>query len=174
TQHSIQRGALEAVIVTPAGRPLRIYSIHLCHLTPATRLPQVEALLDIYRRAPAEGGAWCGGHPDPAAGWTEGAMPPMPREAVLMGDFNFTPESEEYDRMVGPMSARYGRVNALDGLVDGWVAGGHGEHEGVTSKHGRIDYVFVSASLAARVEQARIDERATGSDHQPLWLELDV
>jgi hypothetical protein len=34
----------------------------------ATRLPQVEALLDIHTRAPSEGGAWCGGHPEPVAG----------------------------------------------------------------------------------------------------------
>jgi len=37
------------------------------------------ARLAIHARAPAEGGAWCGGHPDPATGWTEGAMPPMPQ-----------------------------------------------------------------------------------------------
>ena len=84
TQHSIQQGTLEAVIEAPFG-PLRVYSVHLSHLDAATRLPQVAALLDIHRRAPGEGGAWCGGHPDPSAGWTEGAMPPMPRDADLHG-----------------------------------------------------------------------------------------
>ena len=53
TQHSIQQGALEAVIVTERAGPVRIYSIHLSHLSAATRLPQVEALLDIQRRAPS-------------------------------------------------------------------------------------------------------------------------
>src|SRR5262245_41168361 len=87
-RHSIQQGLLEAVI-DPGSGPLRIYSVHLSHLAPETRLPQIEAVLDILRRAPLEGGAWCGGHPDPAAGWLEGEMPPMPHEHVLMGDLNF-------------------------------------------------------------------------------------
>ncbi len=174
TQHSIQQGALEAVIRSAGGTPLRVYSVHLSHLAPATRLPQVAALLEIAARAPAEGGAWCGGHPSSAEGWTEGDMPPMPREAVLMGDFNFRPESEEYDRIVGPLSARYGRLGSLEGFVDGWVAAGHGEHEGVSCGDQRIDYIFVAAAWRDRVRSAWIDEAAQGSDHQPIGILLDA
>jgi endonuclease/exonuclease/phosphatase family metal-dependent hydrolase len=174
-QHSIQQGALEAVIVTERAGPVRIYSLHLSHLSPATRMPQVEALLAIHARAPNEGGAWCGGHPEPDAGWTEGEMPPMPAEAILMGDFNFEWNAAEYDRIVGPMSARYGRLNNRAGFVDAWVAAGHNEGEGATIPEGRrIDYCFISAALASRVSSARIDTRATGSDHQPLWVEMDL
>src|SRR5438309_42953 len=90
TQHSIQQGTLEAVIVTERAGPVRVYSVHLSHLSIATRMPQIDALLDIHSRAPSEGGAWCGGHPDPEAGWTEGEMPPMPADAILLGDFNVT------------------------------------------------------------------------------------
>jgi endonuclease/exonuclease/phosphatase family metal-dependent hydrolase len=174
TQHSIQQGALEAVVRSERGTPLRVYSTHLSHLSAATRLPQVDALLDIHRRAPSEGGAWCGGHPSAAAGWTEGEMPPMPREAVLMGDFNFRPDSEEYRRIVGPDSDGYGRLNNLDGFVDSWVAAGHAEHEGVTCDGQRIDYIFVVAAWRDRIRSAWIDERAQGSDHQPIGIELDV
>ena len=174
-QHSIQQGALEAVIVTERAGPLRFYSVHLSHLNPATRLPQVEALLDIHARAPGEGGAWCGGHPEPDAGWTEGEMPPMPAEAILMGDFNFTWRATEYDRIVGPTSERYGRLNRLTGFVDAWVAAGHAEDEGATADNGkRIDFCFVSAALAGRVQAARIDANAAGSDHQPLWVDIDL
>jgi len=60
TQPSIQQGALEAVVVTPSAGPVRVYSVHLSHLSPALRMPQVEKLLDIHARAPSEGGAWCG------------------------------------------------------------------------------------------------------------------
>jgi endonuclease/exonuclease/phosphatase family metal-dependent hydrolase len=175
TQHSIQQGALEAVIVTERAGPVRIYSLRFSHLSSATRLPQVEALLAIHARAPSEGGAWCGGHPDPEARWTEGEMPPMPAEAIVMGDFNFTWNAPEYDRVVGPMSARYGRLNNLAGFVDAWVAAGHREDEGATIGAGtRIDYCFVSAGLAPRVKSARIDTGAVGSDHQPLWVEMDL
>ena len=174
-QHSIQQGALEAVIVTAGAGAVRIYSVHLSHLASATRLPQVEALLSIHARAPGEGGAWCGGHPEPEAGWTEGEMPPMPAEAILMGDFNFEHGAAEYARLVGPQSAKYGRLNHLTGFVDAWVAAGHREDEGATIDSGaRIDYCFVSSALAPRVRSARIDTGASGSDHQPVWVEMDL
>jgi endonuclease/exonuclease/phosphatase family metal-dependent hydrolase len=173
-QHSIQRGALEAVVVTERAGPVRIYSVHLSHLSPATRLPQVDALLDVHARAPGEGGAWCGGHPEPEAGWTEGEMPPMPADAILMGDFNFAWNAPEYDRIVGP-SSKLGRLNRLTGFVDAWVAAGHREDEGATlGKERRIDYCFISATLAGRVRSCRIDSEATGSDHQPVWIEMDL
>lgn len=175
TQHSIQQGALEGVVITPKAGPVRIYSLHLSHLAAETRLPQVERLLDIHARAIGEGGAWCGGHPDPDAGWTEGEMPPMPAEAVLLGDFNVDRSAPEYDRIVGPLSPRYGRLNRATGFVDAWVAAGHREDEGATIPAGRrIDYCFVSASLARRVTRAWIDPSAAGSDHYPLWVEMDL
>lgn len=175
TQHSIQQGALEAVIVTERAGPVRIYSLHLSHLSGATRLPQVQALLEIHARAPGQGGAWCGGHPEPDAGWTEGEMPPMPADAIMLGDFNFAWSAPEYDRIVGPSSPLYGRLNRLTGFVDAWVAAGHREDEGATIPAGRrIDYCFVSASLAGRVKRARIDGGASGSDHYPLWIEIDL
>jgi endonuclease/exonuclease/phosphatase family metal-dependent hydrolase len=174
-QHSIQQGALEAVVVTPHAGPVRIHSLHLSHLTSETRLPQIDALLEIHQRAPSEGGAWCGGHPDPAAGWTEGEMPPMPADALLLGDFNFAWSDPEYERIVGPLARRYGRLNRLTGFVDAWVAAGHREDEGATVPDGRrIDYCFASPGLARRVVSCRIDGEAVGSDHQPLWIEMDL
>ena len=38
----------------------------------------------------------------------------------------------------------------------------------------RLDYCFVSASMGAAVGAARIDGEAAGSDHQPLWVEIDL
>jgi endonuclease/exonuclease/phosphatase family metal-dependent hydrolase len=175
TQHSIQQGALEVVIMTERAGPIRVYSVHLSHLSPMTRMPQVEALLDLHARAPAEGGAWCGGHPDPAAGWAEGRMPPMPADAMLLGDFNFEWSAPEYDRIVGAPTAKYGRLNRLTGFVDAWVAAGQREDEGATIDGGRrIDFCFVSPALAPRVRSCRIDVDAVGSDHQPVWVEMDL
>ncbi len=175
-QLSLQRCALEGVIDTKRG-PVRFYSLHLTHLADATRAPQIDALLDIHRRAPVEGGAWCGRLRDD---WSNGeALPVMPREAILMGDFNMFASSPLYDRFVGPVGP-YGRMNNPEGFVDAWVAAGHGEGEGVTCRSGsvstghRIDYCFVSASLAGLIRSARIDEQAQGSDHQPIWTEIDL
>ncbi|MEL6572395.1 MAG: endonuclease/exonuclease/phosphatase family protein [Pseudomonadota bacterium] len=173
--HSIQQGALEAVIATPLG-PIRVYSVHLSHLGPATRLPQIARLQEIITGAPSEGGAWCGGHPNPEAGWLEEDEPPMPRDVVLMGDMNFTPETEEYAAVVGAVSPRYGRLTNRDGLLDAWVLAGHAEKDGATSPGYpvRIDHCFVSASLADRVSKVWVDEAAIGSDHWPVWTEFNA
>jgi endonuclease/exonuclease/phosphatase family metal-dependent hydrolase len=175
-QLSLQRAALEGVIEAKRG-PVRFYSVHLTHLADATRAPQIEALLDIHRRAPVEGGAWCG---QPRDDWSERQpVPAMPRAAVLMGDFNLLASSPLYDRIVGPLGP-YGRMNNLEGFVDAWVVAGHDEGEGVTCRSGsvstghRIDYCFVSAVLAGLIRGARIDEQADGSDHQPIWTEIDL
>lgn len=172
-QHSIQRGVLEAVIDPFGGHPVRVYSTHLSHLCAETRLPQIDAILDIIARAPAEGGAWCGRHPEPDDGWTEGDAPPMPRDAILAGDLNFAPGGPEYEKFLGPMS-QYGRAYSREGLVDAWVAAGHDENTG-RSHHSaptRIDHVFVSGSRYEAVRAAWIDNDTEASDHYPLWVEL--
>ena len=33
---------------------------------------------------------------------------------------------------------------------------------------------YVSADLAGRIRSVRADNAAEGSDHQPLWLEIDL
>jgi endonuclease/exonuclease/phosphatase family metal-dependent hydrolase len=183
-QHSIQQTLLEGVIDTPAG-PVRVYTAHLSHLSAETRIPQIEALLDIIERAPAEGGAWCGGHPNPDAGWTEGEEPPMPRHAMLMGDLNFVPDSEQYDMIAGPVSPNYGRLVRRGGFLDAWVVAGHGENDRVTSPavdnawesgmntDSCLDYCFITVDLERHVRSVRIDNTAEASDHQPVWVEFD-
>lgn len=171
--HSIQQGILEAVIATPLG-PTRVYSVHLSHLCPATRLPQIERIKDILKTAPEEGGAWCGGHPDPSSGWLEEDEPPMPEAHILMGDMNFPPLSGEYDTLIGPRSQSYGRLTSRRGLVDAWVEAGHAEEDGSTHPEAqtRIDHCFVSADLADKVRKVWVDDQAKGSDHWPVWVEM--
>ena len=173
THHSIQQGILEAVIDAPTG-PLRAYSVHLSHLSPSTRLPQIEAMKAILSRAPEEGGAWCGGHPEPESGWIEEEEPPMPDDVVVMGDFNFRPDSAEYEAVVGTFAPPFGRLTNRRGLVDSWVAAGHDEMSGTThpAQPTRIDYIFVSAGLAPAVVSSEINDRALGSDHFPVFLDI--
>jgi len=173
---SIQRSALEGVIETDRGW-LRVYSVHLTHLSAETRLPQVQTLLDIHQRAAVEGAALCGGGLKEE--WTRDGMPPaLPGEAIFLGDFNMEPDSEEYARFTGPVSPYGGRITNPHGFVDAWVAAGNQELAGVTANmHGRdvrLDYCFVSASLLDAITAARIDNRAAGSDHPPLWVEIDL
>ncbi len=75
-------------------------------------------------------------------------MPPMPADALIMGDFNIEWSAPEYDRIVGPLTAQFGRLNRVTGFVDAWVAAGHREDAGATICSGRrIDFCFVSSSL---------------------------
>lgn len=168
--HSIQQGILEAVIDTPTLGPLRVYSVHLSHLAAFTRLPQIAAIRDILDRAPAEGGAWCGGHPNPDAGWIEEDEPPMPDRWILMGDMNFVAGSQEYDAMIGGTAPGFGRLTNRQGPLDAWVVAGNDEMAGTTYRGAtsRIDHCFVSGNLADHVVSVVVDEAASGSDHLPL------
>ena len=173
---SIQRSALEGVVETGIGL-VRFYSVHLTHLTRETRMPQIETLLEIHRRAPVEGAAISGAKV--SQDWTVDGIPPaLPADAILMGDFNFEPLSEEYDRITGPVSPYGGRVTNPEGFVDAWVAAGHDEGDGFTAdikgRSTRLDYCFVSARLRERISAARIDNEAPGSDHQPIWVDIDL
>lgn len=173
---SLQRNALEVVIDTVKG-PVRFYSVHLTHLTAETRMPQVERLLEIHRNARVEGAALTGSGLNEE--WTQDGMPPaMSGHAMLMGDFNFEPDSAEYARITGPVSPYGGRVVNPEGFIDAWVETGHDAGEGVTAdiygRPVRLDYCFVSAALRELIRSVEIDEKATGSDHQPLRISIDL
>ncbi|MFQ6018892.1 MAG: endonuclease/exonuclease/phosphatase family protein [Kiloniellaceae bacterium] len=182
-KHNMQRGALEAVLET-GERPLRVYSIHLADADSAERLAQIATLLDKHRNAPEEGGAWTGMEDGHRELWEcEAGPPPMPEEAILMGDFNLEPGSREYQALVGPWAHDGRRWNGYNMLVDAWVATGHEAASGITSpadpyRNGdrpkRIDYCFLTDGLANRLRKAWIDGNAQGSDHQPMWIELDM
>jgi len=38
----------------------------------------------------------------------------------------------------------------------------------------RLDYAFLTTDLAASVVAMEVDEQAEGSDHQPIFIELDI
>ncbi len=173
--------ALEGVVATDSG-PLRVWSIHLSSVSSRERMMQIECLLGLHVHAPAGGGAWTGAREIRGDdSWSCGAPePPMPAEAIWMGDFNSQPGSDEYDAIVGRPDPLYGRIINNGDFVDTWVAAGHAEAEGVTYPADgrfdglRLDYCFVSAPLARHVQGAWIDGDADGSDHQPVWTEIDL
>lgn len=166
---NFQRAALEVLVVTPLG-PLRIYSVHLDHLHHEERLRQIRYLKERVYAYPIEGGAITGageyGYPEP----------PHPEDFILLGDFNMTPGSPEYELLVGGVDYAEGRLRVAhhpvdasridDGETVSWVDSKRPE------RRGRLDYCFVSAGLAPRVRKAWIDSDSTGSDHQPVWVEM--
>ena len=96
----------------------------------------------------------------------------------LLGDFNMEHDSAEYERIVGPMSPYGGRITNPEGFVDAWVEAGNAIEAGTTSvvrgRAVRLDYCFVSAGLKDRIRSVRVDSDADGSDHQPVWLDIDL
>jgi endonuclease/exonuclease/phosphatase family metal-dependent hydrolase len=168
----LHRGCVEAFVETPEG-PMRVYSVHLSHISPSQRFPELQQLLDYVASAPATGVAW---NEVPAMlGWPEDETPPLlPGTAVVMGDFNFAVPSGEYERVVGSRALGKGERRPVgDHLLDAWVLAGHDEGAGESfPREGRIDHCFVTADLAGAVRAAWVDDTATGSDHFPVFVEI--
>jgi len=173
---NMRMSAIEGVIDGPLG-PLRIYVVHLGYLDGGERRLQIERLLAMVRAAPDEGGAWTGSGAYSGRDWSAGATePPMPENAVLLGDFNMPPDSPEYALVTAPEDGGKGSA-----FVDAWPAASNGEAPGFTfiyppeqseMRGQRIDYCFLSPALADKVKACRVDQEAKGSDHQPVWTEL--
>ena len=172
---ALQRGALEAVIDHPDG-PLRVYVVHLDHLLERHRVVEVGHLLRFAADAPRHGTAATG----PSRWFSASAA--VPEEFVVMGDCNMLPGSAAYVAMTGEPDYYYGHVTASDRLVDTWRLIDRDLDDGVTwwdestdfTAGTRLDYVFVTPGLAPSVVGAGIDDDAPGSDHQPVWVELDL
>ncbi len=163
--------ALEGVVETPGGA-VRAVALHLSHLTENERLLQLDALLAWHRAAAPEGGAWTGRDQPDVDGWSLGEEPPMPADAVLLGDFNSEPDGRVYARLTG----------SDGGFVDSWTAAGMGDAPCLTwtpyahaaiQHDRRIDFIFVTPGLAPRVRRVWVDRAALGSDHYPYWVDLD-
>ncbi|TCT35356.1 endonuclease/exonuclease/phosphatase family protein [Martelella mediterranea] len=166
-----QRSVLEGIIETPLG-PLRVYSTHLDHMNPSERIAQIRFLKDRLFGFALEGAGVTGGQ---EFGLSD---PPLTEDFVILGDFNMSPESPEYLEMAGqrdidgarnlragvPVDA-LNRLGKRDEKLITWTHPDFAEGEGQY-----LDYAFVNAGLAPKLEDGWIDLSAKGSDHFPLWL----
>jgi endonuclease/exonuclease/phosphatase family metal-dependent hydrolase len=176
---------MEGVIGHPET-PFRLYVTHLNWISPRIRARQAEAILRIVAEALAEGPLIAGeGAPeeDFGADWMtlpRAALPPMPAPAILTGDFNMTPASAEYTALCGPLTPWAGRLIEAGLFADALTLAGMAEDEGVTfpgegaEEGARIDHILVTPDLAPRVRAGWIDPAADGSDHQPVWADIDM
>ncbi len=167
----LQRGFVEAAIAAPFGS-LRVHSVHLSHVGPQQRLPQVQALMNTVTNARRTGSTW-----DGAGSGTfmfQERRPDVPAPAILAGDFNFTPAHPEYPLVCGEMSPQYGRLATTMHLADAWTVAGNTEDVETCPGDGRIDHVFVTHDLAPKVRKAWIGSGIQGSDHWPVFVEFDL
>jgi len=167
---SMQRIAIEVVVQAPWG-PLRVTTTHLEYYSAMQRMAQVEALRCLHEEA-------CGHAAFPRSPGDPGepfAALPRPASAILTGDFNFKPESDEYRRLTAAPDGGASR------LVDAWQLVHHakphpptaGVHEDSWAKPPYCcDFIFVTEDLASRVCAVSVDMQTQASDHQPVLMEL--
>jgi endonuclease/exonuclease/phosphatase family metal-dependent hydrolase len=180
-----QSMVIEAVVEHPT-RPFRVYGTHLNYLSRRQRLGQCQTLLRIVDSAPRDGAPAAGPGVDPAsygADWmalTPDEVPQVPLPAILLGDFNMQVGSPEYEVLTGPIDPCYGRLCEAGLFADALTVAGMPEDQGWThpgeDRHGRkrIDHIFVTPDLVSTVRRGWIDYGADGSDHLPVFAELDL
>jgi endonuclease/exonuclease/phosphatase family metal-dependent hydrolase len=171
-QPSMPRGVLEVTLDAPGGL-LRVLSVHLEYFSLPQRMAQVERLRALHAEALAHARAPHPGLPG------NGPFAALPRAAaaLVLGDFNMLPGSPEYVRLLATFE------DGTPGLCDAWRLARPGRRHAPTvglrdAAPGAglpctFDYAFVTAELGGRIRQLHVDQLATGSDHQPLVLELD-
>jgi endonuclease/exonuclease/phosphatase family metal-dependent hydrolase len=165
------RSALE-VVIDFDGTALRIFSVHLSHLPGTQQESQVEALKQLVFSLPQEAPMW-EDHPRISQFSQNQAAPSVPQSSLLLGDFNFEPDSALYTAMLDPPPGQAG------GLVDGWAASGNdaaGEQTCVENdgRLSRLDYMFASNDLRANIQTARVNQNTKASDHFPVYFVVEV
>jgi len=161
-----QRGFLRAVQDTGKTFPLTIYVTHLDHRHEDARLAQVKSMLGLIPRF--------GDHPHVILG---------DFNALALSDYNKHPDKltklttlEKSSREV--VSGGQVVSHLLEaGYTDAYAAVGHGPGETWPTEpaQARIDYAFLSPSLATRLLRCQRWETVlsrAASDHFPVLLEL--
>lgn len=163
------RGLMETVIDAPSGK-LRLMTTHLEYYSALQRKAQVQRIRELHAEASARARIF---QPDPSldAPFQLGFRP---ASSILCGDFNFTPDSSDYQAMLAP-------IDDAPAFVDAWrVAHGGVARAPTTGLHGYpwpdkpdcYDYFFVTDDLAPRVATVEVQSETAASDHQPVVLDL--
>jgi endonuclease/exonuclease/phosphatase family metal-dependent hydrolase len=168
---SMQRVAIEATLDTPLGL-LRVTTTHLEYYSPRQRAAQIDRLRELHRESAARAQIHRPG--DPSDGPFEAV--PHAAAAVLCGDCNFKPEDPDHVQVLGAFDP------ATPALLDAWEIAHPGRpHEPTVGLHDKkqwpdapftFDFAFVSADIASRVRDVRVDATTDASDHQPMLVEL--
>jgi endonuclease/exonuclease/phosphatase family metal-dependent hydrolase len=169
-----QRGLLEARIALPTGRPFTAYVTHLDHKDEEARITQLRALRT----------------------WT---VRDRNRPHLIMGDFNalspwdFAGREEAFDQLLRWATERHIEAPRMQqdafkvvpqmekaGYVDAYARVGDPGSSSFLGPGGppvRIDYIFLSESLAPALIAAQIWQELPGqeaSDHRPVLAEFNL
>ncbi len=169
---SMPRACTVVTVLDPQLGPVRVMTTHLAYYSRLQRMAQAQALRELHLEACAQAAT------PPATG--EAGSPFQDKRhtanAVLCGDFNFSPTDAEHAVIRRPSSSADGRQR----LWDCWrVLHGRAPQPPTFRVHDQsegppmaCDLVFVSDSLKDRVRTITIDAATQASDHQPVAVEL--
>ena len=163
---NMPRMLIEAIIQSAWG-PVRVMTTHLEWSSELTRAAQVSEILAIHRRGVER-------HRRPRiAGVGPGADVPTTASAILVGDFNMTPDHPQFRQL---QMATSGDVPPL---VDAWAAHTNGRTHPTSfflfdrAEPARcVDFALLTPDLVSRISRVHYDQTSMASDHQPLIVEL--
>ena len=168
---NMQMVFIESVINSGSG-PIRVYNYHAGYLDTAERLAQLAVFAGVFKQSPREKGAWSGKPDIDGDDWSNRRqLPELPASAIVCGDFNASPSTDEYRHLLD-----------LTDLVDCWsVADPKNQNSSSLRKatsqdiqvSGKIDHILVTADMVDNIGQVGIDDDAAGSDHKPVWTILN-
>lgn len=177
---SMARSCSVATVCTAFG-PVRVMTAHLEFYSRRQRAAQVQALRELHAQA-CEQAAF---RPlDDTSGWPfQNKL--HTRDAILCGDWNLEPGSDEYLALQQPFEATDTAStpggDRADALFDAWTLAHPGQpHAPTFQLFDRcyrpapitVDYVLVSDGLRTRVRRVEVDLQTQSSDHQPVLIEL--
>ena len=165
---NMSRQAIE-LVVDWNGVPYRVLSTHLEYFSAVQRAAHVDYLCAIYREACARAES---PSRDGGPGYYQGG--PETRNTILCGDLNLTPDTAQYQKIVGESHGAP--------LVDAWLALNPGQEHPPTcgifdreqwpeGPHCR-DYFFVAPELTDNLNDMSVNMQTDASDHQPVKLTL--
>jgi endonuclease/exonuclease/phosphatase family metal-dependent hydrolase len=167
-----QRGLLEARIALPNGRAFTIYVTHLDHTSEEARLVQLRALRTWTVRDRNRPHAVVGDF-NAIAAWDHAAAPDG------LGHLARTPKGQNLAHAAQGGPQVVGQMLKA-GYVDAYAqVGAPGAQSYIAEIDPviRIDYIFLSASLAPALTECEIWQEAPGqeaSDHRPVVAEFDL
>jgi len=157
-------------IAAPWG-PIRVMTTHLEYYSQSQRQAQAQALRYWHEEACSQARLASKNEGDEMD--TPYQAKPHTLDALLCGDFNFEPGSDEYRHLTD--------CDAADAMTDSWTIAQSGQPHPPTFRlyddtYGpdavSCDFIFVSESLKSRVESVKVDTLTQASDHQPVLIVL--
>lgn len=165
---NMSRQAIE-LVVEWKGVPYRIISTHLEYFSTIQCTAQVDYLCTVYWEACARAES---PSRDGGSGYYQGG--PETRNTIFCGDLNFTPGSDQYNKIVDKHHDAH--------LLDAWRAlNPVQEHSPTCGIFDRVqwpegphcrDYFFVSPETADHLRDVSVNTETDASDHQPVRLSL--